>query len=75
TVEPGIYFSPHQLAPIRSSPYIDHPLLSTYESVGGIRLEDVVLITEEGCENLTGCVKGLEEVERLASGAWGAGAD
>ncbi|KZO93330.1 Creatinase/aminopeptidase [Calocera viscosa TUFC12733] len=73
TVEPGIYFSPHQLAPIRSSPFINHPLLAAYEPVGGVRIEDVLLITEEGCENLTPAKKGVEEVERLASGAAGAG--
>ncbi|CCL98489.1 uncharacterized protein FIBRA_00487 [Fibroporia radiculosa] len=53
TVEPGVYFSPHLLAPVRDSRHIDHNVLRRYESVGGVRIEDVVLITRGGSENLT----------------------
>ncbi|KAG8713598.1 hypothetical protein FRC08_013064 [Ceratobasidium sp. 394] len=68
TVEPGIYFSPHLLAPVRDSQYIDHDVLAKYESVGGVRIEDVVVITEDGCENLTTVGKDVDWIERLASG-------
>ncbi|KAF8748493.1 Creatinase aminopeptidase [Rhizoctonia solani] len=68
TVEPGIYFSPHLLAPVRSSPYIDHELLAKYESVGGVRIEDVLWITETGCQNFTMTGKSVEWIEKLTSG-------
>ena len=31
-----------------------------YEGIGGVRLEDMVLVTEDGCENLTQAPKVLE---------------
>jgi len=68
TVEPGIYFSPHLLAPIRNSTYINHDVLARYESVGGVRIEDVLLITETGSENLTTVGKDVEWLERVCSG-------
>jgi hypothetical protein len=51
TVEPGICFSPHLLAP-RESSIINHPVLERCEYVGGIRIEDAVAITEIGCDVL-----------------------
>jgi Xaa-Pro dipeptidase len=68
-VEPGIYFSPHLLASIRGSQHIDHNVLKTYENVGGVRIEDVVLITKDGYENLTGVKSSTEWVERVCSGS------
>ena len=72
TVEPGIYFSPHLLAPIRDSRHIDHAVLKRYESVGGVRIEDVVVILEggegQGYENLTTVGSGREWLERVCSG-------
>jgi len=66
TVEPGVYFSPHLLAPVRSSAFIDHEVLARYESVGGVRIEDVVLITDDGCENLTPAGKEVDWIESLS---------
>ncbi|KAG9031407.1 hypothetical protein FRB95_002771 [Tulasnella sp. JGI-2019a] len=68
TVEPGVYFSPHLLAPIRNSPHINHEVLARYESVGGVRIEDVLLITEHGSENLTTVGKEVDWLERVCSG-------
>ncbi|KDQ21890.1 hypothetical protein BOTBODRAFT_169072 [Botryobasidium botryosum FD-172 SS1] len=68
TAEPGIYFSPHQLAPVRNSPYINHEVLARYESVGGVRIEDVLVITETGSKNLTTVGKDVEWVEKVSSG-------
>ncbi|KAL7411963.1 metallopeptidase family M24-domain-containing protein [Mrakia frigida] len=70
TIEPGCYFSPHLLAPVRSSPFIDHEVLKRYESVGGVRIEDVVVVEETGVRNLTPAVRERSEVERLCSGSW-----
>jgi len=68
TVEPGIYFSPHLLAPIRDSKHIDHEVLKRYESVGGVRIEDVVVITKEGYKNLTTVRSDVDWVEGVCSG-------
>ena len=68
TVEPGIYFSPHLLAPVRDSKHINHDVLKKYESVGGVRIEDVVLITKDGYENLTTVRSDVDWVEGVCSG-------
>ncbi|KAF8227459.1 Creatinase/aminopeptidase [Tricholoma matsutake] len=68
TVEPGIYFSPHLLSPVRDSKHINHEVLKRYEGVGGVRIEDVVLITATGYENLTTVRSDTAWVEALCSG-------
>ncbi|KAI0693061.1 Creatinase/aminopeptidase [Cytidiella melzeri] len=68
TVEPGIYFSPHLLAPVRDSKHINHDVLKKYESVGGVRIEDVVLITKDGHLNLTTVRSDVDWVEGVCSG-------
>lgn len=67
-MEPGIYFSPHLLAAVRDSKHIDHDVLKRYENVGGVRIEDVVVITETGHENLTTVRSDVEWVEAVCSG-------
>ncbi len=67
-MEPGIYFSPHLLAAIRDSKHVDHEVLKKYESVGGVRIEDVVLITKEGYVNLTTVRSDVDWVEGVCSG-------
>ncbi|KAF9527390.1 metallopeptidase family M24-domain-containing protein [Crepidotus variabilis] len=69
TVEPGIYFSPHLLSAIRDSKHIDHEVLKRYESVGGVRIEDVVLIKEDGYENFTKVRSDVNWVEGVCSGS------
>jgi Xaa-Pro dipeptidase len=68
TVEPGIYFHQHLLVGVRSSKFIDHEVLSRYEPVGGVRIEDVVLITPIGAENLTEVRSDVDWVEEVCSG-------
>jgi Xaa-Pro dipeptidase len=68
TVEPGIYFSPHLLAPHRQSPLINHEVLKRYETVGGVRIEDVLVITDDGSENLTTVGKSIDWLEAAAGG-------
>jgi len=69
TVEPGIYFHAHLLAPIRDSKHINHDVLERYESVGGVRIEDNVLITKDGCTNLTLVRSDVDWLESVCSGA------
>ena len=64
----GHLLSPHFLAPVRDSKHIDQEVLKRYESVGGVRIEDVVLITKDGHENLTTVRSDTEWVEKVCSG-------
>jgi Xaa-Pro dipeptidase len=53
---------------VRNSAFIDHEVLSRYEPVGGVRVEDVVLITLDGAENFTTVRSDVEWIERVCSG-------
>ena len=56
TIEPGYYRIPALLdGPIgqKFADYLDREVLVKYEDVRGIRIEDVVLVTETGHENLS----------------------
>ena len=70
TVEPGIYFIPELIdqweAADKHSAFINYPALADYRSFGGIRIEDNVLITEDGHRVLGEPIpKTVEEVEAL----------
>jgi Xaa-Pro dipeptidase len=68
TVEPGIYFHEHLLKAVEESEYVDHNLLEEYREMGGVRIEDDVLITSDGCENLTKVRSDVEWLESVCSG-------
>ncbi|ROT42762.1 Creatinase/aminopeptidase [Sodiomyces alkalinus F11] len=62
TVEPGIYFcreyiEGYFLRSDRHKHYIDVEQLERYYHVGGVRIEDDILVTETGYENLTSAPK------------------
>jgi Xaa-Pro dipeptidase len=71
TVEPGVYFCRFIIEPYLKDPehskYIDEAVLDKYWDVGGVRIEDDVLVTAEGHENLTTVPKTVEEIERIMS--------
>ena len=56
TVEPGIYVVPALLARERGRDGVDWDRVDELDGFGGVRLEQNVLITDEGCETLTGAV-------------------
>jgi Xaa-Pro dipeptidase len=56
TIEPGIYFIPMLLRPLRNGPLasaIDWTLVDALTPLGGVRIEDNVLVTAGGPRNLT----------------------
>ncbi|KAF2972326.1 hypothetical protein GQX73_g1217 [Xylaria multiplex] len=65
TVEPGLYFcrpyiEAYFLRSDQHRNYINQAVLEGYWGVGGVRVEDCVLVTEEGYENLTTAPKAQE---------------
>ncbi|KAI5783598.1 putative Xaa-Pro aminopeptidase [Geopyxis carbonaria] len=71
TVEPGIYFCRFLIEPYLTDPvhgkFIDERVLERYWDVGGVRIEDDVLVLEEGNENITTAPAG-EEMMRIVRG-------
>ncbi|KAL4895685.1 putative Xaa-Pro aminopeptidase [Aspergillus ambiguus] len=66
TIEPGVYFSELAIANARKLPlakYINFDEAVKYISVGGVRIEDDILVTHAGYENLTTAPKGEEMLE------------
>jgi Xaa-Pro dipeptidase len=57
TIEPGCYFISHLLEVAKKDERgecIDWEVLETYkETVGGVRIEDDVYITDDGCVNMS----------------------
>ena len=75
TVEPGCYFVKPLLEAARGNavqaPFLVNEALERFAGFGGVRLEDDVLITADGYENLTHCPRTVEEVEAvMAGGPW-----
>ena len=56
TVEPGIYFVPALLARERGREGVDWDRVDDLHDFGGVRLEQNVLITDDGCEVLTDAI-------------------
>jgi Xaa-Pro aminopeptidase len=70
TVEPGIYFIPDLIDQFRSEgkfmDFVNYDKLETYKDFGGIRIEDDILVTEEGNRVLGKPIpKTIEEVEAV----------
>ncbi|KAK6203875.1 hypothetical protein LQW54_008682 [Pestalotiopsis sp. IQ-011] len=72
TVEPGLHFSPHVIRPYLEDPkhkdFIDETVLNEYWTIGGICIEDDLLVIQGGSVNLTDLVKEPEELERVTAG-------
>lgn len=67
-MEPGIYFAPYLIAPIRESNHINQDVLKKYEPVGGVRIEDDIVITPTGYTNLTTVRSDVEWLESVCAG-------
>ncbi|MBW2154286.1 MAG: aminopeptidase P family protein [Deltaproteobacteria bacterium] len=72
TVEPGLYFIPELIdqwkAEKRFEEFINYNKVETYKNFGGIRIEDDVLVLEDGCRVLGNPIpKAIEDVEAFSS--------
>jgi len=72
TVEPGVYFNDYALDRALKNPeqakFLNEEVIARFRGMGGIRLEDDVLVTETGIENLTNCPRTIEDVEAVLAG-------
>lgn len=74
TIEPGIYFNSFILDNFflneeKHTQFIDTEVLERYMHVGGVRIEDDILITKDGFENLTTTPKGKAALEIIRCAA------
>lgn len=69
TIEPGIYFVPAVLEPAvqdkTQKQFLNVDRVRSLLTFGGVRIEDNIVITDDGYENLTGVPKKVEEIEQL----------
>ncbi len=78
TVEPGIYFRDFlldgdfgaDLAVGDIKKYLNRDLIREYQKeISGVRIEDVVLVTADGCDNLSKDLpRTVEEIEKCMQG-------
>jgi len=72
TVEPGLYFNRILLKQAKNNDKISHffnwDVIERFMDFGGVRIEDNVIITEDGIENMTMCPRTVEELEKTARG-------
>ncbi|QPG73377.1 hypothetical protein FOA43_000687 [Brettanomyces nanus] len=69
TDEPGVYFNDYLLENAYKEPkmakYIDKDVVRKYMNVGGVRIEDDILVTKNGHENLTVVTSDPEEISKI----------
>lgn len=68
TNEPGIYFMQTLLTPAFESEkeqFLNKTKIDQYAQFGGVRLEDDIIVLENGCENITKVPRTIDEVENV----------
>lgn len=73
TDEPGIYFSPflikHALENENQKKFINMDIVNKYMYIGGVRIEDDILVTKDGYENLTNITSDRSQDHRNNTGS------
>ena len=69
TIEPGLYFIPSLLRKAfedeEKSKFLNADKIEAYFEFGGVRIEDNLIVTEDGYENLTDVPKEIKEIEKI----------
>ncbi len=72
TIEPGVYFIPALLGPAlensEQARYLNEERVRALFGFGGIRIEDNLIVTETGSENMTDVPKEIKEIEAVMKG-------
>lgn len=72
TVEPGCYFIDVLLNGAFDDPSLSKFLveekINAFRNFGGVRIEDDVVVTATGCENLTKVPRTIDEIEKWIRG-------
>lgn len=72
TVEPGIYFIDKLIEETKGNDlkiYMNYENIAEYRDViGGVRIEDCIVITVDGYDNYTECPRTIEEIEKCMAG-------
>lgn len=72
TNEPGCYFNEYLIKEFLEKfperlEVVDENVLKKYMYIGGVRIEDDILVTHNGCENLNKITSDPDEIERIVS--------
>ena len=62
TIEPGVYFIEHLL---KSNNLVNLKEIQKYMKIGGIRIEDTILIQKSSCKVLSNCPKEIHKIESI----------
>eukprot|EP01006_Ploeotia_vitrea_P060144 TRINITY_DN75374_c0_g1_i1.p1 TRINITY_DN75374_c0_g1~~TRINITY_DN75374_c0_g1_i1.p1 ORF type:complete len:498 (-),score=66.45 TRINITY_DN75374_c0_g1_i1:146-1639(-) len=72
TVEPGCYFNTAMLEQAFKDPaknkYLNEAEIRKYWDFGGVRIEENVVVLDDGIENMTSVPRTVEEIEKVMAG-------